>query len=78
MEVTEVTTKRLPRLLLDTKKGLKLAKTTKLAFLLPEGQKKPSAEGRSPPQEQEVGPLSGPYLLVSYKKERLFELLENS
>ena len=31
---------------------------------MPEGQKKPSAEGRSPPQELEVGPRSGPYLLV--------------
>ena len=28
------------------------------------GQKKASAEGRSPPQELEVGPCSGPYLLV--------------
>ena len=26
--------------------------------------KKASAEGRSPPQELEVGPRSGPYLLV--------------
>ena len=31
---------------------------------MPEGEKKPSAEGRSPPQELEVGPRSGPYLLV--------------
>ena len=29
--------------------------------------KKASAEGRSPPQELEVGPRSGPYLLVSLK-----------
>jgi len=29
--------------------------------------KKASAEGRSPPQELEVGPLSGPYLLVFIK-----------
>ena len=27
--------------------------------------KKASAEGRSPPQELEVGPRSGPYLLVN-------------
>ena len=34
---------------------------------MPEGQKKPSADGRSPPQELEVGPRSGPYLLVSIR-----------
>ena len=32
---------------------------------MPEGQKKASAEGRSPPQELEEGPRSGPHLLVS-------------
>ena len=31
--------------------------------------KKASAEGRSPPQELEVGPRSGPYLLVADKME---------
>ena len=29
--------------------------------------KKASAKGRSPPQELEVGPRSGPYLLVLFK-----------
>ena len=31
---------------------------------MPEGQKKAFAEGRSPPQELEEGPRSGPHLLV--------------
>ena len=35
--------------------------------MLPEGQKKASAEGRSPPQELEEGPRSGPHLLVILK-----------
>ena len=35
--------------------------------LLPKGQKKALAKGRSPPQELEVGPRSGPYLLVAIK-----------
>ena len=35
-------------------------------FFLPEVQKKASAEGQSPPQELEVGPRSGPYLLVLF------------
>ena len=30
--------------------------------------KKASAKGRSPPQELEVGPRSGPYLLVNNKE----------
>ena len=34
--------------------------------------KKASAEGRSPPQELEVSPRSGLYLLVYYKKKALF------
>ena len=33
-------------------------------LFLPEGQKKASVEGRSPPQELEVGPSSGPHLPV--------------
>ena len=36
-----------------------------------QGAKKASAEGPSPPKELEVGPRSGPYLLVS----KLFLLL---
>ena len=35
----------------------------KLSFV-PKGQKKNSAEGQSPPQELEVSPHSGPYLVV--------------
>ena len=38
----------------------------KLLFL-PKGQKKASAKGQSHPQELEVGPHSGPYLLVKVK-----------
>ena len=38
----------------------------KLSFFCPRA-KKASAEGQSPPQELEVGPCSGPYLLVSGK-----------
>ena len=57
----------LPWLLRDTKNRQKWAKTALKAIFLPEGQKKASAEGRSPPQELEVGPRSGPYLLVSIK-----------
>ena len=34
---------------------------------MPEGQQKASAEGRSPPQELEVGQRNGPYLLVIFK-----------
>ena len=34
--------------------------------------KKASAEGPSPPQELEVGPRSGPYLLVSMKKKKIY------
>ena len=39
---------------------------------MPEGEKKVLAEGRSPQQELEVGPRSGPYLLVSNKKTRSY------
>ena len=44
--------------------------TTESIFLLPKGQKKTLAKGQSPPQELEVGPLSGSYLLVFKKAER--------
>ena len=33
--------------------------------------KKASAEGRSPPQELEVGLRSGPYLLVCFKEKKI-------
>ena len=39
---------------------LKLAKKHNKFFFLPQGQKNPLAEGRSPPQELEVGLRSGP------------------
>ena len=39
---------------------------------LPKGQKKASAKGQSHPQELEVGPHSGPYLLVDVKQIRKF------
>ena len=50
----------LPWLLLDTKNGPKQHKK----FFFARMAKKASAEGQSPPQELEVGPRSGPYLLV--------------
>ena len=53
----------LPWLLLDTKNGPKQHKK----FFFARRAKKDSAEGRSPPQELEVGPRSGPYLLVLLK-----------
>ena len=37
---------------------------TQISFQNTKGKKKPSAEGQSPQQELEVGPHSGPYLLV--------------
>ena len=43
------------------KKDIK--KLHKAAFSLPKQQNRPLAKGRSPPQELEVGPHSGPYLL---------------
>ena len=39
-------------------------------FCLPEGQKKASAKGRSPPQELEEGPRSGPHLVVHGNKRK--------
>ena len=42
-------------------------KQQKKLFFCPKG-KKASAEGQSPPQELEVGPRSGRYLLVHYKR----------
>ena len=62
----------LSRLLLDTKNSQKWATTAKKkVFFLPDGEKK--SLDRSPPQEIEVGPRSGPYLLVTdlYKTYKL-------
>ena len=55
--VTKVTT--------GHQKLLKMGQTSIISPFFPEGQKQPSAEGRSPPQELEVGLRSGPYLLVT-------------
>ena len=52
----------LPQLLLNTKNRQNWAKTARTA-------KKASAEDRSPPQELEIGPRSGPYLLVPLKEQ---------
>ena len=41
--------------------------TLKIAKNGPKQHKKALAEGQSPPQELEVGPRSGPYLLVVYE-----------
>ena len=41
-----------------------ICKNSIISYFLPEGQKKPSIEERSPLQELEVGPHSGSYLLV--------------
>ena len=49
---------------LDTKKIPKMGQNRIMSPFLPEGQKKPSAEGLSPPQELEVGSRSGLNLLV--------------
>ena len=59
LKVTKVTTghKKLP----------KMGHKSIVSPFLPKGQKKPSAKGQSPPQELEIGPRSGPYLLVASK-----------
>ena len=57
-------TKLLKLLLKVTKNGQKLPKTAQRA-------KKASTEGWSPPQELEVGPRSGPYLVVSITNENI-------
>ena len=54
----------LPRLLLDNKNRQKKGQNSIISSFF---AKKASAEGRSPPQELEVGPRSGPYLLVQLK-----------
>ena len=41
------------------------------SFLAKKIKKKPLTEGQSPPQELEVGPRSGPYLLVQIKPIKL-------
>ena len=44
------------------------AKTDIKRLFLPEGPKKGLGLGRSPPQELEEGPHSGPHLLVTFKR----------
>ena len=65
----------LPSLLLDTKNCQKWAKTAYKALFLHEGKKKASAEGRRPPQDLEVGPRSGPYLLVALNRQSMLNVL---
>ena len=65
LKVTKVTTghQKLP----------KIGQNSIITLFLPEGPKKASAEGRSPPQELEEGQRSGPYLLVADKRGRGIE-----
>ena len=56
LKVTKVTT--------GHQRWPKIGQNSIIRYFLPKGQKKPSAEGRSPSQELEVGPRSGSYLLV--------------
>ena len=57
LKVTKVTTghQKLP----------KVVQNSIISSFFARRAKKASAEGRSPPQELEVGPRSGPYLLVA-------------
>ena len=57
----------LPQLLVDTKKLPKMGQNSTKSPFFAGRAKKASAKGRSPLQEQEVGPHSRPYLLVSLK-----------
>ena len=56
LKVTKVTT--------GHQKLLKMGQNTIITSFFARRAKKASAEGRSPPQEPEVGRRSGPYLLV--------------
>ena len=57
----------LPWLLLDTKKLPKMGQNSIKSSFFARRAKKALAEGQRPPQELEVGPRSGPYLLVISK-----------
>ena len=59
LKITEVTTKH--------QKWPKVSQNSIISSFFAQREKNSSAEGRSPPQELEVGPRSGPYLLVSLK-----------
>ena len=63
LNVTTVTT--------GHQKSPKSGQNSKKSSFFARRAKKASAEGRSPPQELEVGPRSGPYLLVSFIRGRL-------
>ena len=65
-KVTNVTTKSYRCYYWTPKNAKNGPKQHNKLFFCPKG-KKTSAEGRSPPQELEVGPCSGPYPLVSLK-----------
>ena len=58
LKVTKVTT--------GYQKFSKIGQNIIISYFLAEGQKKASVEGRSPPQDLEEGPHSGPYFLVFY------------
>ena len=66
LKVTKVTTEhqQLP----------KMGQNSIITSFCAQRAKKPSAEGRSPPQELEIGPHSGPYLLVEIKAENTSSL----
>ena len=71
LKVTKVTT--------GHQKCPKIGQNSIISSFFPEGQKKPSAEGRSPAQKLKVDPRSGPYLLVfliSSQKLRNFNFQE--
>ena len=60
LKVTKVTT--------GHQKMPKMGQNSIISSFFARRAKKASDEGRSPPQELEVGPRSGPYLLVPYKR----------
>ena len=65
LKVTKVTTghQKLP----------KMGQNSIISSFFVRRAKTASLKGQSPPQELEVGPCSGPYLLVSYYKGSAFE-----
>ena len=69
-KVTKVTTNSYQGYYWTPKMAKNGPKQHNKVFICPKG-KKGSAEGRSPPQELEVGPRSGPYLLVNYKDKEI-------
>ena len=64
-KVTKVTTKSYQGYYCAPKIAKNGPKQHNRLLLLPKGQTKALTKGQSPPQELEVGPHSGPYLLVA-------------